>query len=276
MDRQDPFMQHAASMPAMPEVARKLLKAFDREDLSMGELTQLIGQDQALSAKVLRLANSARFAPARTISALGDAAAVLGMGHVRSMTLSAAMAGSFPELPGLDRLAFWRGNLATAAYAQALARALDVDPDTAYLGGLMLRTGQVLMAMAQPELVAEVARHAQALDSRIGFEQAITGTSHPAVSAALARHWQFPVGLVLAFDAASDPMAARPFNRLAAVLRLASVVADARDQGQDAAEALGQCQAALVQHLQLDLGWLAAHLPAHALASAGADELLAA
>lgn len=274
MDNRDPYLQQAAAMPAMPEVARKLLKSFDKDNVSLVELTHLVGQDQTLSAKVLRMANSARFAPPRSITALNDAAACLGMRNLRDLTLSAAMTGAFPDLPGLDRLQFWRNNLATGVYAQCLAKPLDADPDTAYLGGLMLGTGQVLMAMVQHELLEEVARHNGELDSRIGFEQALVGRSHPTVTADLAHHWRFPEALVSAFRAAADPMAARPFCRLGAVLRLAAVVNEARNRGMDAADGLQQAQPELVKHLQLDLDWLAGHLPEHSLASAGADQLL--
>lgn len=274
MDNRDPYLQQAAAMPAMPEVARKLLKSFDNDNVSLGDLTHLVGQDQTLSAKVLRMANSARFAPPRSITALNDAAACLGMRNLRDLTLSAAMTGAFPDLPGLDRLQFWRNNLATGVYAQCLAKPLDADPDTAYLGGLMLGTGQVLMAMVQHDLLEEVARHDGGLDSRIGFEQALVGRSHPTVTADLARHWRFPDALVNAFRAAADPMAARPFCRLGAVIRLAAVVNEARNLGMDAAAGLQQAQPELLAHLQLDLDWLTNHLPDHALASAGADQLL--
>lgn len=274
MDRNDPYLAKASAMPAMPEVATQLLRSFEREDLALSTVSGLIARDQALAAKVLRLANSARYAPSRSIGSVNDAALCLGLISLRDLTLSAAMAGVFPHLPGMDRLAFWRANLATGIYAQVLARALDSDPEVAYLGGMMLRTGQVLMAMVSPERMADVAQHAVTVDSRIGFEQAIAGRTHPEVTADLARHWKFPDALVQAFGAAVDPMGTRPFSRLGATLRLASVVTEARDAGVAADAALRQHQGTLVDHLQLDLDWLVAHLPDHALATAGADQML--
>ena len=274
MNRTDPYLQQASAMPAMPEVATKLLNSFDRDDLSLGELTALIVRDQVLSAKVLRLANSARYSPSREVASLNDAAACLGMRTLRDLTLSASMTGAFPKLPGFDRLAFWKANLSTGVYAQTLAHALDAEPDVAYLGGMMLRTGQVLMAMVSLPLVEQVALHAKAVDSRIGFESSIVGRTHPEVTAELARHWKFPDVLQRAFAAAADPMEAKPFSRLGAVLRLASVVTEARDQGEDAVAALSTAQGALVDHLKLDLEWVASHLPDHATATSGAESLL--
>ena len=270
----EPFIERATAMPAMPEVAHKLLQSFDRDDLSLPELAALVGRDQALSAKVLRLANSARYSPARSVASLPDAAAALGLRTLRDLTLSACMAGAFPEIPGFDRKAFWRGTMAVAAYAQPLARWLDGDEDTAYLGGLMLRTGQLLMLLVEPQRMAEVSAHCTELDSRIGQEQARMGVSHPLISAELARHWRFPTALVQAFNAAADPLEVKPFCRLGAALRLASVIADARETGLSATEGLMQSQATLVSALHLDLDWLEAHLPDHRLAVANADALM--
>lgn len=272
--RIEPFLQRASTLPAMPEVAQKLLLSFDRDDLSLPQLAGLIGRDQALAAKVLRLANSARYSPSHTVASLSDAAATLGLRALRDLTLSACMAGAFPKLAFFDRLEFWRGTLAVAAYAQPLARALDLDDDTAYLGGLMLRTGQILMLMVDAENTLLAERHAVDLDSRIGFETALLGCSHPEVTAALARHWHFPPALVTAFEAAVEPLNARPFCRLGAVLRLASVIADCRERGEPVSYGLRATHAALVDHLQLDLAWLEAHLPDHRLATAGVEDLL--
>ncbi|HSI60345.1 MAG TPA: HDOD domain-containing protein [Ideonella sp.] len=269
-----PFVDKASTLPAMPEVAVKLLRSFERDDLSLAELAGLIGRDQALAAKVLRLANSARYSPTHAISSLRDASAMLGLRSMRDLTLSACMAGAFPKLRGFDRLEFWRGTLAVAAYAQPIARMLDVDEDTAYLGGLMLRTGQILMLMVDPANTLLAERHAVDLDSRIYFETSLMGCNHPEVTAELARHWHFPQVLVNAFGAATDPLAARPFCRLGAVLRLASVVADCHERGEPVDYGLRLTQAPLLAHLQLDLAWLQAHLPDHRLATAGVEDLM--
>lgn len=269
-----PFVQRACTLPAMPEVAHKLLKSFDRDDLPLPEIAGLIGRDQALAAKVLRLANSSRYSPSHTVTSLNDASASLGMRTLRDLTLSASMVGAFPAMQGFDRLGFWRGTLAVAAYAQPIARALDLDEDMAYLGGLMLRTGQLLMWMVDPDRAQQAARQSEELDSRIGFEAVHFGVAHPEVTAELARHWQFPAQLVEAFRATSAPLDTRPFSRLAAALRLASVVADCREKGQSVTEGLLATQGDLVVHLGLDLDWLEQHLPSHELAVASVDALM--
>lgn len=268
------FGQVSSQLPAMPEVAQRLLQSFDRDDLSLKTLADLIGKDPSLSAKVLRLANSARYSPTRAVSSLSDAAAGLGMRVLRDLTLSACLSSAFPAVRGFDRLAFWRGNMALAVYAQTMARALDVEEDMAYMAGLTLRTGQILMLMVDADRTLAVQAHAKPVDSRIGFEEAMIGFSHPRLSARLASAWRFPTAIVMAFEAAADPLACKPFSRLGACLRLASVVTDARELGLDASASLVEAQGQLVEHLQLDLAWLDTHLPDHRLATAGVEELL--
>lgn len=269
-----PFVQCASTLPAMPEVANTLIRSFSRDDLSLGEVAGLIGRDQVLAAKVLRLANSPRYSPSHSIASLKDAAATLGLRSLRDLTLAACMCSAFPAVIGFDRLAFWRSTLALAAYTQPLARALGLDEDEAYLGGLVLRTGQILMLMTDPEHSVLAHYQASTVDSTIGVESRLFGCSHPEVTAALAHHWHFPASLVMALTAAVDPLATRPFSRLGAVLRLASVITDCRELGVPVPDGLQLMQSALLDHLQLDLGWLEAHLPDHRLATAGVEALV--
>lgn len=247
------FFANPSALPAMPEVATRLLKSFDDPNASMGQVADLIGKDPVLSAKVLRLANSARYSPAHNINTLKDAANALGMDLLRNLSMAAAISGAFPTVAGLERKAFWRHSVSTAAYARLLSKVLQLDADAVYLAGLMLRTGEVLMAMMESDQVADVERHAQEPGSRYSLEQTRFGCTHADVTAGLARHWHFPDDMVQAFADANDPMALRPFSLMAAVLHMAEVLADAAASQTEPVTALGEALPELVSHLHLDL-----------------------
>lgn len=268
------FFAQATALPTMPEVAHRLLRSFEREDLALGELAAMIGQDQSLSIKVLRLANSARYSPRQTIATLKDAAASIGLQNLRDLTMSACVAGAFPVVQGFDRLRFWRHCLATAGNARTLAQACDVDGDTAYLAGMLLRTGELLMLLSQPEAIALAQQRAVAPDSLLDHQRALLNCTHAEVTAELARRWKLPQTLVEGLRCTADPLAARPFSRLAGVLRLASVMSDAGDQGLPAIATLLAAQPVLVEHLHLDLDWLVDHLTPYATLTSGVDQLL--
>lgn len=247
------FFANAARLPAMPEVAMRLMKSFDDDRIGLSQIAELVSKDPGLTAKVLRLANSARFSPAHRIATVQDAAHALGMDQLRNLTMAAAISNSFPDLPGIDRLAIWRHAAATAAYARMLAKLLRLDSDTVFIAGMMLRTGQLLMAMSEPAQVADVEAHAQEPGSRYSLEQHRFGCTHADVTASLAAHWHFPDELVQAFTDANEPLAVRPFSLMAAVLHLAEVLADAHEHHDDPMEAVKLAVPELVEHLHLDL-----------------------
>ena len=250
------FLGGHASLPVMPEVGRKLLRSLDDDGVSLGQIAELIGKDSTLAAKVLRLANSARYSPSHTIGTLQDAAMALGLETLRNLAMAASISATFPEVKGLDRQRFWRHSVRTAGYARLLAKLLQGDADTAYLAGLMLRTGQLMMAMSEPDQVADVEAHAAEPGSRFSLEMHRFGCTHADVTAALAAHWHFPADLVEAFKDANAPLEIRPFSMLAAILHPAEVLADACDQQSDRIAALELAVPELVEHLHMDLDFL--------------------
>lgn len=247
------FFANAARLPAMPEVAARLLKSFDDDRIGLPQIAELVSKDPGLTAKVLRLANSARFSPAHRIATVQDAAHALGLDQLRNLTMAAAISNSFPELPGVDRLVIWRHAAATAAYARLLAKLLRLDSDAVFIAGMMLRTGQLLMAMSEPAQVADVEAHAQEPGSRYSLEQHRFGCTHADVTASLAAHWHFPDELVQAFTDANEPLEVRPFSAMAAVLHLAEVLADAHERHDEPMAAVQSAVPELVEHLHLDL-----------------------
>jgi HD-like signal output (HDOD) protein len=262
------------TLPAMPEVARQLIASFDDENVDLHTIVDLTAQEQSLALKVLRLANSARYGRARTVTSLTDAAGMLGMERLRNLVLAASIAGAFPRVDGLDRIVFWKHAIATGGYARWFARILGMDADNGYLAGFMLRSGQVLMAQALPDLVATVEAQTTLPGLRMAQEERLIGCTHARVTAELARRWQLPQRLIDGFFHAPDPLAARPFSLLAAVLNMAAVMADSGAMDVAPGEALQRADAPLLDHLRLDVPWLQSTAPSYEELTAPLDELL--
>ena len=270
----DRFFANPTALPTMPELASRLLRSLARDDLSLAELASLIGRDASLAAKMLRLANSARFSPAQPISSLRDAAQLIGFRQLRDLALGACLAGMFPAQPGFDRARFWRHSLATAGHARVLSRLALLDDDAAFLAGLVLRTGRLLMLMREPAAVARTEALADAPDSLARHERALLGCDHAEVSAELARRWKFPPELCDALAAAHDPLAAQPFSTLGAVLRLAATLADCGDLSLPELPTLLALHGDLIERLKLDPASLANELLPFDALTLGADQLL--
>lgn len=275
----DKFFLTGNNLPSMPEVARQLIASFDDEDVDLGTIVALTSKEQSLATKVLHLANSARYARARTVTctltSLNDAAALLGMERLRNLVLAASIAGAFPRVASFDRLRFWKHAIATGGYAQWLARILGVDADSGYLAGFMLRSGQLLVAHALPDAIGQVEAGCRKPGMRLALEKSILGCCHTEVTAELARRWRLPPRLVDGFLHTAEPLEARPFSMLAAILHLSAVMADAGELELNPVEVLERGCPPLLQHLRLDVPWLQSTAPQFEDLTAPIDELLA-
>lgn len=274
MNATDRYLKNPDALPVMPELATRLMRTLDREDTSLTEVAALIERDPSLAAKVLRVANSAAVASSREVASIRDAANLIGMRRLREMSLAACVANIFPNKGKFDRERFWRHGLATAGHAKVLAELCQLNPDTAYIAGLLMRIGRVLMLLVEPEIVGRCDALNDTPDSLIGHEVEWLGCSHLEVSAALAKHWNFPKEIVEALVAARDPMLALPFSPLGAVLRLASTLADAGDLHLAEVDTLVTLQADLIARMDLDAETLADHLQPWDSLTLGVDQLL--
>jgi HD-like signal output (HDOD) protein len=274
MNASDRYLQNPDALPVMPELALRLMRTLEREDTTMAEVAALIERDPSLSVKVLRMANSAGVGAQREVATLRDAANVLGMRRLRDLSLAACVSNLFPKDGQFDRPRFWRHGLATAGHAKVLAGLCKIDPDAAYIAGLVMRIGRVLMLMVEPEIVARCDDLNDSPDSLIGHEIEWLGCSHLEVSAALAKRWNFPKEIVAALVAARDPLAAAPFSVLGGVLRLSSTLADAGDLQLAEVDTVVTMHAELMARLDLSADELAQHLLPWDSLTLGADQLL--
>lgn len=227
----DEMIRHIRGLPAMPAVAMELLTTLSGGDADVDALAQRIAQDQAIAARVLRVANSPFYGLQARVGSIHDAIVVLGFTAVRSLVLAAAVVTALPpgSCPGFVPSRFWRHVLGTAVAAQALAKALRHKADGLFIAGLLHDIGRLVMVSVYPEHYARVIALANERDSRLlDVETEVFGFDHTAVGAALARHWNFPEDIVEALACHHNPELAHP-GSLAAVVHYADAIAKALD-----------------------------------------------
>ncbi len=159
MSTLDAFFDNV-KLPTISEVGHELIKTLNDEDASMKQVSGIIARDPALIAKLLRLANSASFGLPRGVSSVDDAISMVGMAKVRTLSLASCFNDSFPALPGLNPKEFWANSMATAGYAQWMAGGIGADTQQAWLTGMMLRLGELLIGQADPVTLKEIEKDA--------------------------------------------------------------------------------------------------------------------
>ena len=186
-------------LPSVPTVTQKLIASFSDEDVAFKQIAEQISADPALTAKLLRLANSAYFHLSRTIGTVEDALHMLGFVMVRNLVLGNGMAAAFRNTKGMDLQQFWRYNLYAASAARWVAGKAGENADLTFTVGLMSGIGQLQMHVVLPREVLLLDKSMHVLDAgRAALEQETLGFHNVDVAAELAQLWNFPQPIVYA------------------------------------------------------------------------------
>ena len=251
----------SVQLPSIPDLAHSLIKTLNDEDASLEEVSDLITRDPAISAKLLRLANSAQFGLPRGVATIEDAIAMVGMNKVRTLALGACMSGSFPKIAGLDTHSFWKTSMACGGYSEWIARKVGVDTSMAWLTGMMVRLGELLIAQAEPKTVLQIEQLPLAPGVRWQRERQLIGFTEGQLTAELALRWNFPMQIVQALKVSADPLVDQAFSRLGAIIHIAGLLADTPNAGPENVQDL---PSDVMAALSLDGDWMRDHFPSNA------------
>lgn len=190
----DDVVQNLDDLPSLPVIVMELLNSIDAEEVDIAVLARKVAQDQALTAKTLRLANSALYGLQVRITTIQQAITYLGFQTARNLITAAALTGCFAEnrCAGFSHPSFWRHSIATAICARVLARHLRFNQDYAFTAGLLHDVGRLVLVSSFPDHYARVIAWHGAHDTPwLDAERAVLGIDHVDAGLALAEHWNF-------------------------------------------------------------------------------------
>jgi HD-like signal output (HDOD) protein len=273
--RIEELFDHPQPLPSMPRLVQELISSFDADEIDFRRMGDKLSTDPVLSARVLRLANSAYYHCSRPIGTVDDALTMLGFGAVRTLVISSGLAGSFRELKGLDLPEFWRFSLLAAVAARALSRPARLNGEVAFTVGLMHAIGQLVMHTRMPDEMQHIARVASTFDPlRLEVERRALGYTHADVGAMLASRWRFPPLFVTAIAGFPAPLASPTFEPMAALLQLAIWRARGEQNGDSDEQLASSMPAATAAAIGLSVESVLALEPPSKLAE-GLESLLA-
>lgn len=216
-------------LPAMPMIALDVIRSLQDSDVDVEGLARRISQDQALAARVLRVANSPFYGLQKQVGSIHDAIVVLGLSTVRSLVLAASMITCLPggSASSFSRDAFWRHGLGTAVAAEALARVLQRPPELMFIAGLLHDIGRLAMVSLYPAPFAAMQEQAAREDRPPGLlETGYFGFDHAEAGASLAALWNFPPAIADAIGRHHTPGEGPP-GSLAGIIHYADAIARA-------------------------------------------------
>lgn len=263
-------------LPALPSAITELLATFGNEEVDVGSIARKIALDQALTARVLRVANSSFYGLQHKVGTINEAVVVLGFRAVRSMVLAIGINGAFrvDRCPGFDTRSYLRHGVAVGVTSRLLAAPTGHNPELAFTGGLLHDIGALVLAANFPESYAAVLDYCKQGDCfLVVAERHILGMDHGEVGGLLADTWRFPPALRQALAEHHAPARAEP-GSLAELIHIADAVAHALGYSGADSEMVMPVDGSAWQRLGLDVEKVRRVLPRVVAGVEEADQAL--
>ena len=186
-------------LPSPPSIFHELTRQLNSERTTSEHIANVVAKDPALTARLLRIVNSSYFGMRNPVSNIQQAVTLIGTRTLRGLALAGHFGRHYREAKGWGLFsleALQARSLMVARLAQTLAKVATKDPlvrDQAFLAGLLLDIGMVMLATEQGEaytkIFAYAAKHQKSLDL---VEMKAFGVTHAQLGANLLTQWNLP------------------------------------------------------------------------------------
>ncbi|MBS1809440.1 MAG: HDOD domain-containing protein [Acidobacteria bacterium] len=178
-------------IPLLPTVANKIMSITRQDDYSLRDLSEVIITDQVITAQLLKHANSAFYNRGRTIDSISMAVQLLGAQTVTNLVLTLSLRS---VVTGRDvflenKKLVWKRSLACALLARSLSGIAQVDREQAFLCGLMIDFGKIVLYSLIQDLMHKEP-HFQATSKPV--IDYIINSYHQKVGGTVAEKWMLP------------------------------------------------------------------------------------
>ncbi|MGR6836528.1 HDOD domain-containing protein [Syntrophomonas erecta] len=225
----DSIVSIVNDLPALPQVVVRVMELTEDPDSTAQDINNILCQDQGMTAKVLRMANSAFYGFPRRIGTVTDAIVLLGFKTIRSIVLAASVSDILSrEMKGyaLEYGELWKHSQTAAMISRLLARKVQFPAvDLAYTAALLHDIGKVILNHFMKECYHEVVN--QVKNDNIPFmvaENKVLGFNHAIVGSRVAEKWNLPPDLVEAIALHHNPEQAACNIKLTSLVHVADVI----------------------------------------------------
>jgi len=216
-------------------VHERLNEAIFSQRTTVGQITSIIMQDAGLTARLLRIVNSAYFGFPRKIDTISRAVMVVGTQQLHDLTLATSIVTLFRSIPErfVSMETFWKHSVACGLAARVLAGLnRESNVERFFVAGILHDVGRLLMYDKIPDLMDKVfTRAAERPQPMFTTEQEIIGYDHAAVGAALIEAWKLPGSLEEVVRYHHIPRNADRYRQEAYVIHIADAIAHSMQCG---------------------------------------------
>ena len=221
------------TLPTLPTVAIRVLELCQRENLDLGDIAKLVGNDPALAAKILKTVNSPAFALRQEIRTLGHAVALLGVNAVRTLILSFSLLRDVRREQRVALATYWKRSVLAGLAARELAAEIGYPSrEEAFLSALLQDIGVLALRQLGDPIYNDLLESAAYDHERItAGERAAFDCDHSEVGAWLVARWRLPERFRVAVSYSHKPWRIEPdlSEDLATLIRLTALSGSVAD-----------------------------------------------
>jgi len=196
----DKILKKIDKIPAFPATVRKVWDIMKNPDYSMADLVTVIEYDQAITANILKMCNSAYFGVQRKVSNVRDAVVYLGQSNITRIVTAAGVTRFYRDVEGyrLTAKMLWEHSVAVALMSKILAdRVYSREDPMLFTAGLVHDMGKIILGEfvfdSMQEIMNLVANHRY---SFLEAEEEIIGINHAEIGGRVASNWNFPKEII--------------------------------------------------------------------------------
>ena len=222
---------------SLPEVTAKIVEVVESEGATLKDIQEIVESDPSLTARILKIVNSAFYGLPSQIASLDRAIMMLGMSALKNLALATSMSRLLKPGQITDQFSthdLWRHCLAVGVCSKALASAARLpEAGEAFVAGMVHDIGLLVLRQVYPDkMKGVIEKCARDGVNYCATEREIIGADHQLFGNALAGRWKFPPGLRNTIAYHHDPSSLQPeFQKIAAVVYIADAICCGAQQG---------------------------------------------
>ncbi|VAW63341.1 hypothetical protein MNBD_GAMMA09-539 [hydrothermal vent metagenome] len=216
---------------SLPEIYIRVTQVLEEENHNARQIGDIIGHDPALTARILRIVNSAYYSLASNIELVSRAVSVIGEDDLRNLVLATSAVDTFKRIPNqlIDIDLFWRHSVHTGIISRLLSKHCNIlHGERLFVAGMLHDIGKLVLYFKEPELSQQVLMHSADSDGLLfKSEKEIIGFTHADVGAALIDAWKLSDTLREVVAHHHSPLKARKHQIETSIVHIANCVVNA-------------------------------------------------
>jgi len=232
------LLKNATNVASPPVVYQRLVAVINHPRSGSADVARVLSEDTGLTARLLRLVNSALFSFPQRIGTVSHAVRVVGTTQVRDLALATSIMTNFKDVPAdlVDMESFWRHSLACGIAARAIANhRQEFNAEKFFVAGMLHDLGRLVLYQELGGKSREAIEKAKATGQPlVEVEREMLGYDHAQVGGALMAQWSFPGAFHEAVSLHHRPAQAKRFPVETAVVHVSDIIANGLELGSSA------------------------------------------